>query len=624
MEIVLDRVHFIQNVPNIFERCCCVKEEDTITHLVSDISLKIPRGSLNYVIGPSGSGKSTLLRLLGRVIEPTSGSIHSIFPSENDIKRKQQQKAVYLGHPMAQTYLDDNQDVYESILFAYTSAYGQDYPTSYLRNMVADALQALELEHLKHKKYKELSLGQQARTLLLLGLAQTPSILVLDELTDCLSASELKSWMTFLVSKFVKGGMTIFIGCNHFAHIFEEEDLNSNLICMAAGSVMFAGPLRQSFEFFRNASGNPLNDQQIVKSLETIVSKIGTAILQFKEFSSSSSSSSKMVPSKLAPVEEKRQESWNIRHIAQMYQTNATMFPLASSLGTPLKLPPLPVDVHDEKQPLAKKKTSFMGHMFLPILKRHFQKSLSFNGILILALFVALLHLMWPPITTTTTEANDEKGTQMMEKANLMFACLLMTTLLPCLSLDKWKRASAIFTFEHIQLDLYTPTVYLLSNAVFSFVEAFLNCLPFLVLFVNVDWKGSAYFLLSMHYATMSMGIQSALFFLSSSPKRSSSHLWWMLTGLPFLASLLLAGNIVPRAVMDPGMLWFTRLTISEVVYSSLIQMAFGQEPFLVQQILGNLGLSLASTILKVFTFHFIANLSFCVSLFLRLPLKSF
>lgn len=44
-------------------------------HVLKDISLQLPKGSVTALIGPSGSGKSTLLRCLNLLETPQSGSI---------------------------------------------------------------------------------------------------------------------------------------------------------------------------------------------------------------------------------------------------------------------------------------------------------------------------------------------------------------------------------------------------------------------------------------------------------------------------------------------------------------------------------------------------------------------
>ena len=43
--------------------------------MIRDINLEVARGEFLCLIGPSGCGKSTLLRLVGGLIEPTSGQI---------------------------------------------------------------------------------------------------------------------------------------------------------------------------------------------------------------------------------------------------------------------------------------------------------------------------------------------------------------------------------------------------------------------------------------------------------------------------------------------------------------------------------------------------------------------
>ena len=44
--------------------------------VVDDVSLRIEDGEIVVIVGTSGSGKTTLLRMINRLVEPTSGTVH--------------------------------------------------------------------------------------------------------------------------------------------------------------------------------------------------------------------------------------------------------------------------------------------------------------------------------------------------------------------------------------------------------------------------------------------------------------------------------------------------------------------------------------------------------------------
>jgi len=43
---------------------------------VSDVNLKVSRGSIHALIGPNGAGKTTVFNLLTKFLIPTRGTIH--------------------------------------------------------------------------------------------------------------------------------------------------------------------------------------------------------------------------------------------------------------------------------------------------------------------------------------------------------------------------------------------------------------------------------------------------------------------------------------------------------------------------------------------------------------------
>src|SRR5215813_4487780 len=45
-------------------------------HVLSNLTLKVPKGEFLALMGPSGSGKSTLLNLIGGLDRPTRGTVN--------------------------------------------------------------------------------------------------------------------------------------------------------------------------------------------------------------------------------------------------------------------------------------------------------------------------------------------------------------------------------------------------------------------------------------------------------------------------------------------------------------------------------------------------------------------
>src|SRR5271157_1167950 len=52
---------------------------------VSDVSLKVRRGSIHALIGPNGAGKTTVFNMLTKFLAPTRGTIHF---NRHDITRE--------------------------------------------------------------------------------------------------------------------------------------------------------------------------------------------------------------------------------------------------------------------------------------------------------------------------------------------------------------------------------------------------------------------------------------------------------------------------------------------------------------------------------------------------------
>jgi putative ABC transport system ATP-binding protein len=143
--------------------------------VLSDLSASLPKGA-SCVAGPSGSGKSSLLRLLNRLADPDSGTVHyrgSDVRHHDPLALRQEVCLVPQLPALLEGTVEDN------IRFAAGLA-GKD----------PDVAKLLGLAGLDRsfatRSADKLSVGEQQRAMLARALALEPRVLLLDEPTSAL------------------------------------------------------------------------------------------------------------------------------------------------------------------------------------------------------------------------------------------------------------------------------------------------------------------------------------------------------------------------------------------------------------------------------------------------------
>lgn len=135
------------------------------------ISLELEPGLIYALVGPNGSGKTTLFRMLMGLIHPDSGTIERLGAPLAVDDSAQTQRIAYVPEALtgyeAWTMREVN-DLYSRI-----------YPQFDLR-LVQNLQAGLDI----HKRFSELSKGQQRRAMLGVALASQPDVLLFDEPTD--------------------------------------------------------------------------------------------------------------------------------------------------------------------------------------------------------------------------------------------------------------------------------------------------------------------------------------------------------------------------------------------------------------------------------------------------------
>jgi ABC-type glutathione transport system ATPase component len=158
---------------------------------VDGVSLDIHAGETLGVVGESGSGKSTLGRMLLRLIEPTSGSIHFdsrdvLTASSGDMRRLRRDMQIIFQDPFGS--LDPRMRVDQIIaepLLIHERLSGRER-----RQRCAELLRAVGLDQSALQRYPhEFSGGQRQRIGIARALALRPRFIVADEPVSALDVS---------------------------------------------------------------------------------------------------------------------------------------------------------------------------------------------------------------------------------------------------------------------------------------------------------------------------------------------------------------------------------------------------------------------------------------------------
>jgi branched-chain amino acid transport system ATP-binding protein len=169
---------------------------------VSDVDLAVAEGEIAAVIGPNGAGKSTLFSLITGHLRPTAGRV---FVNGRDVTGVAPYKicGMGLGRSFQRTNIFPKLTVLENVRAALLAHRGQGRNiwsrAKALCHVEAEALlAAIGLAAQMHAVAGTLSYGNQKQLELGIALASDPKILLLDEPTAGMSASETHETMALI------------------------------------------------------------------------------------------------------------------------------------------------------------------------------------------------------------------------------------------------------------------------------------------------------------------------------------------------------------------------------------------------------------------------------------------
>lgn len=188
---------------------------------VNDISFEAHAGQIIGILGPNGAGKTTLLRMIGGILNPTSGSISfdNMSYQKNELQIKQQI-----------AYLSGNTKIYKSI-----SAYEllkmccefYKVPSEDIEKRIKEIAKTLEMESFLYNRIENLSTGQAQRVNIARCLIHNPKYYILDEATSGLDIISSQIILDFIKKEKKKKKIILYS-----THYMEEAENICDLVFM--------------------------------------------------------------------------------------------------------------------------------------------------------------------------------------------------------------------------------------------------------------------------------------------------------------------------------------------------------------------------------------------------------
>ncbi|PZU83568.1 MAG: phosphonate ABC transporter ATP-binding protein [Shinella sp.] len=212
---------------------------------VDNVSLEIPAGQMVGVIGRSGAGKSTLLRMINRLVDPSTGSIHFGGAEVSSLRGKglrnwQRDCAMIFQQFNLVPRLDVLTNVmlgrlnHRSTMMSLLSIFSDDE-----RLAAISALERLGIEQTAMQRAGTLSGGQQQRVAIARALMQAPKMLLADEPIASLDPLNAKIVMDALRDINEREGITVITNLHT---LDTARSYCERIIGMASGRVVFDGP----------------------------------------------------------------------------------------------------------------------------------------------------------------------------------------------------------------------------------------------------------------------------------------------------------------------------------------------------------------------------------------------
>ena len=185
--------------------------------VLDGLDLELRADNRVALVGANGAGKSTLLRLLTGIESPDEGTVTVLGDDTNDTSPEElAEETVYIHQNPEEMFVEET--VRDDIAYYLNS---RDAPDTDAR--VDDVIEFLDLEDIADRDGRLLSVGQQRRASLAIGLATDPTIVLLDEPTGSLDL-ESRREVTRMLSRSASRTETVVVATHDLQLVAEWAD----------------------------------------------------------------------------------------------------------------------------------------------------------------------------------------------------------------------------------------------------------------------------------------------------------------------------------------------------------------------------------------------------------------
>ena len=205
--------------------------------LIHDIDLKIKKGEIVTLIGPNGAGKSTILKTITRQLARIVGTV--TFDGKELQKFSYKELATRMAVVLTERLHPELMTCYDVVAMGrhpYTNRLGLLGKED--REIVLDAMRAVQIEDLEERDFNSISDGQKQRVLLARAIAQQPEVIVLDEPTSFLDVRYKLELLAILRKMAVEQGITVIMSLHEIDLAMKISD---RILCVKGDIIYTTG-----------------------------------------------------------------------------------------------------------------------------------------------------------------------------------------------------------------------------------------------------------------------------------------------------------------------------------------------------------------------------------------------